>query len=63
MALYRDLIDLQQSTIEEFDKSYSPGDCVPWFGIYRCLVCRRERVHVNDKPLPPRDHHEHTTKG
>lgn len=60
MALYRYLTDLQLSTIEEFDKTYSPGDRVGWSGIYRCVVCGREVVHTNEEPLPLQDHPEHT---
>jgi hypothetical protein len=60
MALYRHLTDLQPSNIEEFEKTYNPGDRIEWSGIYRCDVCGREIVHTNDKPLPSKDHHEHT---
>jgi hypothetical protein len=46
---------------EDFDKLYPPGSRIGWSGIYRCDGCGRESVHTIDKPLPPQNHHQHTS--
>ena len=48
-------------THAEFDKLYEPGQTTAWSGIYRCQGCGREVVHTVDKPLPPQNHHQHTS--
>jgi len=59
MAKYKYSAHLNTSTSDAFDKLFDPGDHVKWSGIYRCVVCGYEVVHANDKPLPPRTHHQH----
>jgi hypothetical protein len=61
MAMYKYSNYLQQNSADEFDKTYSPGNVISWSGIYRCMGCNREIVHTHEKPLPPQNHHQHTT--
>jgi hypothetical protein len=64
MALYKYLTHLIKyggQSHEIFDSIYSPGATVPWSGIYRCEGCGREVVHTTGKPLPPPNHHQHTS--
>ena len=64
MAFYKYSAHLYQysgQNHENFDQLYPPGSTVPWSGIYRCTGCGREVVHTIGKPLPPQNHHQHTT--
>jgi hypothetical protein len=61
MALYKYGTHLYQSNNAEFDKDYEPGSTTSWSGIYRCAGCGREVVHTIGKPLPPQNHHQHTS--
>ena len=61
MALYWQGQYLKQWEHEQFKKDYSPGKETAWSGIYRCQGCGREVVHTVGKPLPPQNHHQHTS--
>jgi hypothetical protein len=61
MAMYKYDSILHKSTSDEFDKLHSPGATVAWSGIYRCEGCGREIVHTTGHPLPPQNHHQHST--
>jgi hypothetical protein len=61
MAIYQYVTHFVQMTNAEFDKVYEPGSTTPWSGIYRCQGCGREIVHTAGKPLPPQNHHQHTS--
>ena len=61
MALYQSSSHLRQFTHAEFDKEFEPSATVAWSGIYRCQGCGREVVHTNGKPLPPQNHHQHSS--
>ena len=61
MAWYKYLTHLTNKTSEEFDKLYEPGSTGSWSGIYRCEGCGREVVHTTGHPLPPQNHHQHTS--
>ena len=61
MALYKNPSYLTQNDDVAFDKIYEPGTSSPHSGIYRCEGCGHEITHVHDKPLPPQNHHAHTT--
>lgn len=62
MAWYKDGKYLDHKPyLDEFDKFYEPGTIGTWSGIYRCEGCGRECVHTRDKPLPPQNHHQHTS--
>jgi hypothetical protein len=63
MAKYKDLTNFSPSTDDQFDKLFNPGDRVWWSGIYRCVVCGHEVVHVNDKPLPLQNHQHKPEQG
>jgi len=61
MAWYKYSTFLTPKTNDEFDKLNAPGSSVSWSGIYRCEGCGREVVHTEGKPLPPQNHHQHTS--
>ena len=61
MAIYKNKAWLTESTDAAFDSEHKPGGTTPFSGIYRCLGCGREIVSEESKPLPPQNHHQHTT--
>jgi hypothetical protein len=61
MALYKTIGYLVQSNDNNFDADLKPGATTPHSGIYRCMGCGREVVSEEGKPLPPQNHHQHTT--
>lgn len=61
MALYKYSQYLQSSTHEAFDAIYKPGAETPYSGIYRCVGCNSEVASNEGNPLPPQNHHQHTT--
>jgi hypothetical protein len=61
MALYKDSRYVTSSTDDAFDTPHSPGASTPHSGIYRCEGCGREVASNAPNPLPPQNHHQHTT--
>ncbi len=61
MAKYKRADFLSQSFDTAFDQAHSPGGVTPVSGIYRCSGCGREDASVKGYPLPPQNHHQHTT--
>ena len=61
MALYKDSRYLNSSTDRAFDDLHHPGAATPHSGIYRCEGCGHEVVSISGSPLPPQNHHQHTT--
>lgn len=61
MALYKNSAYLKVSTDAAFDKLYKPGENTPHSGIYRCEGCAKEIASNGGNPLPPQNHHQHTT--
>jgi hypothetical protein len=61
MALYKYSSMLTNSSSDEFDKVHIPGTSAPLSGIYRCQGCGREIASNEGQPLPPQNHHQHTT--
>lgn len=61
MALYKDGKYLQQSQDQAFDALHSPGQTTPHSGIYRCAGCTHEVGSNAGNPLPPQNHHQHST--
>ena len=61
MALYKNSAYLKTSDSGEFDKHHSPGASTPHSGIYRCEGCAKEIAANKGNPLPPQNHHQHTT--
>jgi hypothetical protein len=61
MALYRYSQYLTTSTDKAFDTLSSPGTQTPYSGIYRCEGCGSEIASNAGNPLPPQNHHQHTT--
>jgi len=59
MAWYKYSQFLQVSASNEYDKAYSPGQLVPFSGIYRCEGCGREIACNQGQPFPPQNHHQH----
>jgi hypothetical protein len=62
MALYKydQFIHLNADTI--FDEIHKPGVAAPRSGIYRCEGCAKEVASNQGEPLPPQNHHAHTTQ-
>jgi len=61
MALYHNGNLLTHSGDAAFTQIHSPGGHTPHSGIYRCLGCGREVVSETAKPLPPQNHHQHSS--
>jgi len=61
MALYKYSQYLGQKNDGEFDKHHSPGASTPHSGIYRCEGCGHEIASNAGNPLPPQNHHQHST--
>jgi hypothetical protein len=61
MALYKYGQVLRQADHGEFDTFYPPAARTPWSGIYRCEGCGKEAVSTHEHPLPPQNHHQHTS--
>jgi hypothetical protein len=61
MALYKydEYVRKDQSAV--FDDLSHPSTAAPRSGIYRCMGCGREASSTEGHPLPPQNHHEHST--
>lgn len=61
MALYKYESNIQPSKHEAFDKIYTPGQKVPYSGIYKCQSCGNEIASnaIDDDVFPPENHHQH----
>lgn len=61
MALYKYVQFLTKSNDAAFDQINSAAANTPYSGIYRCEGCGKEVTSVAPYPLPPQNHHQHTT--
>ena len=61
MALYKYSAVVQQSSDAAFDKIAGPGAATPHSGIYRCEGCGKEIAANEGNPLPPQNHHQHSS--
>lgn len=61
MALYKHSGFLAPHQHPDFDKEFHPGAEAPHSGIYRCMGCGREVTSEEGNPLPPQNHHQHTS--
>lgn len=61
MAWYKNESYLQKSNGDAYDYTYDPAATTPHSGIYRCMGCNREIAANKGNPLPPQNHHQHTT--
>lgn len=61
MALFKHANELTHSTDAEFDREHSPGEKAPYSGIFRCKGCGFEVAANQGQPLPPQNHHQHST--
>jgi hypothetical protein len=61
MAYYKYIDLLRYEIGPEYDALHSPGAPVPYSGIYRCHVCGHEVTSNMGQPLPPQNHHVHTS--
>jgi hypothetical protein len=61
MALYKHGNHLTQTNDAAFDLIHSPGVATPHSGIYRCEGCGHEVASNAGNPLPPQNHHQHST--
>jgi len=61
MALFSDPEAIDVRSSPEFDVVTAPSALAPATGIFRCVGCGREDVSRRGEPLPPRDHHRHTS--
>jgi hypothetical protein len=59
MAFYKYSNYLASHADVAFDQVYPPGSPTPFSGIYRCEGCGHEITSIQDRPLPPQNHHEH----
>ncbi len=61
MGLYKYAGYLSQSDHQAFDVVHPPGSITPDSGIYRCEGCGDEVASNKGNPLPPQNHHQHST--
>ena len=61
MALYKYPQVLKHSSDAAFDAIHHPGAATPYSGIYGCAVCGHQAVSTKGHPLPPQNHHTHTS--
>ncbi len=61
MATYKYTAYVNSSSADAFDMLHSPGGRAPYSGVYRCMGCGREVTSEEGNPLPPQNHHQHTT--
>jgi hypothetical protein len=61
MALYKYDRYVSKSNSDAFDAEHRPGQDCPYSGIYRCMGCGREAACNQGDPLPPQNHHQHST--
>lgn len=62
MATYKYFNLLDESKSKTFDDEFEPNTATPFSGIYRCTGCKHEIVSTKNHPLPPQNHHQHTSK-
>ncbi len=61
MAIYKYSKYLTQSNHSAYDAIHKPADLAPHSGIYRCEGCGENVVSTHLHPLPPQNHHQHTS--
>jgi len=61
MAVYKYQQYLEQLNHAAFDQIHPPGAQAPYSGIYRCEGCGTSDVSTHGHPLPPQNHHQHTS--
>ena len=61
-ALYKYVQFLKKSEHEAFDVVHEASVITPYSGIYRCEGCGHCIASVNPHPLPPQNHHQHTSQ-
>lgn len=61
MAYYKNESYLHKFDDDMFDALHKPGEHISFSGIYRCEGCGKEISHTSGTPLPPQNHHQHTT--
>ena len=61
MALYKNGAYMTQSTHSAFDTFTGPGYQTPYSGIYRCEGCGHEIAANSGNPMPPQNHHQHSS--
>jgi len=61
MAQYKYGEHLHKSDHEAYDHELTPGTIVSNSGIYRCVGCGDEYACNKNNPLPPQNHHQHST--
>jgi hypothetical protein len=60
-TLYNTVQYLTQNDSDAFDKIHDPGESTPHSGVYRCEGCGAAVASNYGNPLPPQNHHQHTT--
>jgi hypothetical protein len=61
-ALYKYQQYLAPSNHNAFDEVSEAGVQTPYSGIYRCEGCGKIVTSVQPYPLPPQNHHQHTSQ-
>src|SRR5450830_1152460 len=62
MADYKNPSVVARSMHPRFDELTSPGEAVPYSGIYRCDGCAHEIVSTEGHVMPPQNHHQHSSE-
>jgi hypothetical protein len=58
---YQSLTHLTQLNASVFDTLHTPGQATPHSGIYRCEGCGAAVASNTGNPLPPQNHHQHSS--
>ncbi|MHB8412983.1 MAG: protein L [Candidatus Acidiferrales bacterium] len=61
-VLFKNNAFFEHSDDTAFDKIHEPGDIAPYSGIYRCIGCGKCETSIKGRPLPPQNHHQHTSQ-
>jgi hypothetical protein len=61
VAYYKYPTHLHQQSGPEFDAIHHPGQATRYSGVYRCEGCGQSITSVGGHPMPPQDHHQHTS--
>jgi len=62
MAIYKYGNYLIQRQDAIFDQVSHPATTTPASGVYRCEGCGISAVSTKGHPLPPQNHHQHTSQ-
>jgi hypothetical protein len=61
MAHYKYSQFLEQENASDYDTVHDSGASTPYSGVYRCEGCGKSVTSIRERPLPPQNHHQHSS--